>query len=65
VSVVDGKLMLDLSLQGVTAKTELIPYSQRGFIGNDGFAKGWPVTFVQGQDGKITLTIQGIRVAER
>jgi CubicO group peptidase (beta-lactamase class C family) len=65
VSVVGGKLMLDLSLQGVTAKTELIPYSQRGFIGNDGFAKGWPVTFVQGQDGKITLTIQGIRVAER
>jgi len=65
VSVVNGKLMLDLSLQGVSAETELIPYAQRGFIGNDGFAKGWPITFAKGQDGKTTLTIQGIRVAEK
>jgi CubicO group peptidase (beta-lactamase class C family) len=66
VSVVDGtKLLLKLSLQGVTAETELIPYSRQGFIANDGFVKGWPVSFAPGQDGKTTLIIQGIQAAQK
>jgi len=66
VSVVDDtKLQLKLSMQGITAETELIPYSRQGFIANNGFVKGWPVSFEPGQDGKTTIIIQGIRAAQK
>jgi CubicO group peptidase (beta-lactamase class C family) len=61
----DTKLQLKLSIQGITAETELIPYSRQGFIANDGFVKGWPVSFAPGQDGKTTLIIQGIQAAQK
>jgi CubicO group peptidase (beta-lactamase class C family) len=66
VSAVDGtKLLLNLSVQGATAETELIPYSRQGFIANSGVAKGFVVSFEPTKEGKTTLVFAGRPVAQK
>jgi CubicO group peptidase (beta-lactamase class C family) len=66
VSAVDGtKLQLNLSVQGATTETELIPYSREGFIANTGVAKGLLVSFKPAEDGKTVLILQGRPVAQK
>jgi len=66
VSAVDGtKLHLNLSIQGATTDTELIPYSRQGFIANTGVAKGIVVSFKPAEDGKTTLIVAGRAVAQK
>ena len=48
-----------------TAETELIPYSQRGFIANTGVAKGFVVSFEPAEEGKTTLFFAGRPVAQK
>jgi len=66
VSALDGtKLHLNLSIQGATTDTELIPYSRQGFIANTGVAKGIVVSFKPAEDGKTTLIVAGRPVAQK
>ncbi len=66
VSAVDGtKLQLNLSIQGATTDTELIPFSREGFIANSGVAKGIVISFKPAQDGKTTLIVAGRPVAQK
>jgi len=66
VSALDGtKLLLNLSVQGATTETELIPYSRQGFIANSGVAKGIVISFKPMEDGKTTLIVAGRPVAQK
>jgi hypothetical protein len=66
VTAMDGtKLHLSLSVQGATTDTELIPYSSRDFIANTGLAKGLLVSFEPTEDGKTTLIVDTLPVAQK
>jgi CubicO group peptidase (beta-lactamase class C family) len=66
VSAVGGsKLQLNLSVQGATTDTELIPYSRQGFIANTGVAKGVVVSFEPTKEGKTALVFAGRPVAQK